>query len=232
MHFLSIESSTKDFALALNCDAKVLRYKKVRQTKLLENVILRHIDALLTRARLRLQDVDAFVISLGPGSFTSLRVGLATVKAFCMALKKPLVGICSLDIIAHGVADQVCDEICVIVDARRHMVYSAIYQRTPRGLKLSKTYTLSALQDVLDHVQGQTLFVGDAVGIYEQDIKKAYHNNQGSCRALFSEDKFWHPQAKVLAHLGFERLSKKQFDEPATIVPIYLYEDDCQVTKK
>lgn len=232
MHFISIESSTKNFSLALNSDAKVLRHKTITHAKLLENVILRHIDAVLKLSQLRISNMDAFVISLGPGSFTSLRVGLATVKAFCMAMKKPLVGICSLDIIAHGVANQVCDEICVIVDARRQLVYSAIYKKTQYGLTITKPYTLSSLGNVLDHVQGQTLFVGDAVGLYEQDIRKSYQKIKSGCQALFAAEKYWLPQAKVLAALGFKRLSKKEFDEPATIVPVYLYEDDCQVTKR
>ena len=88
MHFLSIESSTKNFALAVSCDGKVLRHKTARNSKLLENVILTNIDALLKLAKVPFKKMDAFVISLGPGSFTSLRVGLATVKAFCMATQK------------------------------------------------------------------------------------------------------------------------------------------------
>ena len=232
MYFLSIESSTKNFALAVSHDDKVLRYRTITHAKRLENVILTHIDALLRLAKVPFKKIDAFVISLGPGSFTSLRVGLATVKAFCMATQKPMVGISSLDIIAHGVASITCDEVCVLIDARRDQVYSAIYQRSTVGLKLSKAYALSPLADVLDYVKGATLFVGDALGIYEQDIVKAYNKSFTTCKALYAPQKLWLPKADVMAKLGFDRLSKKQFDEAAMVVPIYLYEDACQVQPK
>ncbi len=232
MHFLSIESSTKNFTLAVSRDDKVLRHKTARNSTLLENVILPNIDALLKLANVPFKKIDAFVVSLGPGSFTSLRVGLATVKAFCLATQKPMVGICSLDVIAHGAGDIACDEICVLIDARRNLVYSAIYQRTNTGLRLSKTYALSSIADVLKHVHGTTLFVGDALGLYQPEIKQAYAHCAKTCKVLLAPQKLWLPKAEVLAHLGFERLQKKAFDEAASVAPIYLYDDDCQVQGK
>ncbi len=222
MYFLSIESSTQNFAIALNLDGKVLRHKTVKHAKLLEDVILKNIDALLSQAKVPFSKIDAFVVGLGPGSFTSLRVGLSTVKAFCLATQKPLVGICSLDIIAYAACDASSDDICVIVDARRNLVYSAIYQKTATGLKLRKGYTLSSFVDVAAMVKPKTLFVGDAVGIYAKDIQKI----KGIC----APEKMWLPTAKVLAMLGQKRIEEKAFDDAATVVPIYLYEDDCQVS--
>ena len=134
MHFLSIETSTKNCALAVSKDAKVLCARNFPSEKLLEDSIIPAIDKVLKLAKLSFAKVDAFAVGLGPGSFTSLRVGLSTVKAFCLATGKPVVGICSLDVIAEGVAALPCDEICVIVDARRGMLYSGLYQKTPQGL--------------------------------------------------------------------------------------------------
>src|SRR5688572_19647458 len=101
MHFLSLETSTKIFSLAINRDDKVLRFRNLKSAKILENSIIGAIDKLLDSAELKFNQVDAFVIALGPGSFTSLRVGLSTVKAFAMATNKPVVGVVSLDVIAH-----------------------------------------------------------------------------------------------------------------------------------
>ncbi len=229
MHFLSIESSTKNFALAVSEGAKVLRHKTFVHTKLLEDVILKNIDVLLGSAKIPFNKIDAFVVSLGPGSFTSLRVGLATIKAFCLATGKPMAGICSLDTIAHGQPEGKYDEICVIVDARRSMVYSAIYQRSSHGLRISRPYALSPLTEVLDFVHGTTLFTGDAVALYQKDIKKAYADHGGKCRPVFAGKEAWQPKPEVLARLGFERLHKKDYDDPAAVTPIYLYEDSCQV---
>ena len=103
MYFLSFETSTKIFSLALSKDEKVLRYRNLKTALVLEDSILPAVDKILESAGIKFSQIDGFAIALGPGSFTSLRVGLATVKAFAMATGKPVVGIPTLDIIAHGV---------------------------------------------------------------------------------------------------------------------------------
>jgi tRNA threonylcarbamoyladenosine biosynthesis protein TsaB len=228
MHFLSLETSTKNFSLSVSKDSKVLRFKNKASAKILEDSIIPTIDKVLDSARLSLEKLDALAISLGPGSFTSLRVGLSTVKAFAMGTGKPVVGICSLDILAQGVLDKKCDEICVLIDARRGMVYSAIYDKT---LKLKADYRLSSLDAVLDNVHGHTLFVGDGSELYKKEIQAAYKEHGGSCQASFAGEKLAVPDARHLAKLAFERLSKKDYDDIGTLQPIYLYAEDCQVDK-
>src|ERR1700690_2938507 len=119
MYFLSFETSTKVFSLALNKDEKVLRYRNLKTALVLEDSILPVMDKMLDSAGIKFGQIDGFAIALGPGSFTSLRVGLSTVKAFAMATQKPVVGIPTMDIIARGVNLGASDEICVINDARR-----------------------------------------------------------------------------------------------------------------
>ena len=111
MYFLSFETSTKIFSLAINKDEKVLRYRNVKTAFILENSILPMVDLILDSAGVKFSQIDGFAIALGPGSFTSLRVGLATVKAFAMSTGKPVVGIPTLDIIASGVDLGSCNEI-------------------------------------------------------------------------------------------------------------------------
>src|SRR5438093_794484 len=103
MYFLSFETSTKIFSLAVSKDQKVLRSRNLKTTSILEDCMLPAMDKLLDAAGLKFGQMDGFAIALGPGSFTSLRVGLATVKAFAMSTGKPVVGIPSLDIIAHHI---------------------------------------------------------------------------------------------------------------------------------
>ncbi len=284
MYFLSIESSTKVFSLALSRDAKVLRFRNLNVDKALEHSIVPAIDKILGSAGISFKKLDAFAVGIGPGSFTSLRVGLATVKAFAMATGKPVVGISSLDVIAQGTAVTPCDEICVLSDARRGMVYAAIYGSTrpsgllalskveglttsgptrPSGLlalskveglttsgstrpdqtvgtrspqaanlKRKSDHMLCGLNIVLDKVHGKTLFVGDGAGLYRDEIIRAYKECDSSCTAVFAARNLWHPKAKVLAKLAFERLAAKDYDDSERLVPLYLYAADCQVTPK
>ncbi len=228
MYFLSFETSTKNFSLALSQDEKVLRYRNLASASVLEDAILPAVDKILEAAKLPFNKVDAFAIALGPGSFTSLRVGLSTVKAFALSTNKPIVGIPSMDIVAHGVDRQVYDQICVISDARRGMVYAGLY-----GVKGRQgDYVLTSLENVLAKVEGRTLFVGDALKIYRKNIEEAYQQYEnGSCQCFFADEKYWYPQAKVMAALAYERFSKQHYDDAATLLPLYLYPEDCQVSR-
>jgi tRNA threonylcarbamoyladenosine biosynthesis protein TsaB len=241
MYFLSFETSTKIFSLALNKDEKVLRYRNLKTASILEDSILPAVDKILDSAGIKFSRIDGFAIALGPGSFTSLRVGLATVKAFAMGTAKPVVGIPSLDIIAHGIQNKWSsyptltvvrhsresgnpfdhyDEICVITDARRGNVYACLYGHKGGALVRKSDYLLTSLDDVLKKVHGKTLFVGDAIGLYRNRFSKF----------LFADEKWWYPRSTVMASLAYERFESKQYDDPASLVPLYLYPQDCQVT--
>ena len=232
MYILSLETSTRNFSLAVSKDEKVLRSRNIRTDKILESSMIGAIEKILGFCDLTFEQVDALVVGLGPGSFTSLRVGLSTVKAFALATKKKLVGVCSLDVIASGVVGAKVDEICVLVDARREKVYAAIYDK---NLSLKSEYMLTSIDDVLKLVQGKTLFVGDGIPLYKKHIEQAYRSHSkekaNGCQPVFASEKFWYPQAKELAKLGGRRLQKKDFDDPAMILPIYLYPQDCQVNR-
>ncbi len=224
MYLLSLETSTKSFSLAVSKDEKILRFRNMRTAKILESSIITAIDRLLKSCHLDLQKIDTFAIGLGPGSFTSLRVGLSTVKGFTLALNKNIVGIGGLDMIAQGVGKIQADQICVIVDARRGKIYTAIYDKA----MVQKTeYLLTTVEDILKKLKGTTLFVGDGLSLYKGVIEKTY---QG--QSIFAPEKFWYPKAQVLAKLGFKKAKQKQYDDPAKIVPVYLYPQDCQVDKR
>jgi tRNA threonylcarbamoyladenosine biosynthesis protein TsaB len=248
MYFLSFETSTKVFSLALSQDAKVLRSRSLKTDTILEDVILPAMDGLLKAAKVKFAQLDGFAIALGPGSFTSLRVGLSTVKAFALGTGKPVVGIPTMDIIAYpfchsretpscrvfpkviGNPEKKYDEICVVLDARREKVYACLYG--PDGRRKSD-YLLTTIDDILDKVHGKTLFVGDALGLYRPAIEEACRKyakaKNNACQCLLAEEKYGYPQAKVMAALAFERFKNQQYDDAATLLPLYLYPQDCQV---
>lgn len=76
-----------------------------------------------------LDDLDAIAVTIGPGSYTGLRVGLATAKGLCFALNKPLIAINTLDLMASGAVSVQTELICPMIDARRMEVYTAIYDK-------------------------------------------------------------------------------------------------------
>jgi tRNA threonylcarbamoyladenosine biosynthesis protein TsaB len=233
MYFLSFETSTKVFSLALNKDEKVLRYRNLMSASVLEDCILPAMDKMLHMAGVDLGAIDGFAVGLGPGSFTSLRVGLATVKALAMATSKPVVGIPSMDTIAYGVREADADEICVLNDARRGKVYACLYGSKGHSLEAKSGYLLEPLKDVLEKVSGRTFFVGEALASYRKEIEAAYQKHaarNNACKCLFAAEKWWYPQAREMSSLAYERFCNKRYDDAAKLLPLYLYPQDCQVS--
>ena len=218
MKLLSIDTSTKNFSLAVSDQGKILAEKNIKLDKVLSDSIIPSIDQILKKTKLSLERVDGFVVGLGPGSFTSLRVGLSTIKAFAMTLNKPVVGIPSLDAIASGVEED--GLICALTDARREMVYACLYEKKDQALKRQSEYLLTPVKDLLKMIKGQTIFVGDGISLLPKDEKYS-----------LAQEKFWYPQAKFLVPLALERFKNKKFDNAAKLVPLYLYPEDCQVNR-
>lgn len=232
MNILSIDTSTKNFSLAVSKDQRVVRYRNIHLDKVLESSIIPAIDGILKLAKIPFEDLDGFAVGLGPGSFTSLRVGLSTIKAFALATGKPVVGVCSLDVVALNVLNVKCDEICVIMDARRNLLYACLYNQKNGELIRKTEPMLISLDDLLNKVHGRTLFAGDAVALLRNTIKEKYRQaaKQGSkCAALFAPGSAGIPQARKLFMLAFGRFCNKEYDESEVLNPVYLYAQDCQV---
>lgn len=232
MNILAIETSSKNFSIAVAKDGRVVRYRNMILDKVLESSIIPAVDQILKKAGVKLSAVDGFAVGLGPGSFTSLRVGVSTVKALSLSTGKPVVGVPSLDVIAANVSGETCDEICVVTDARRGMVYAGLYKKANGAIERKSELMLTTIQDVLDRVHGTTLFVGDAVALYRKPIEDAYAASAQkgtTCRAVFAPEKSAVAQAAKLSELACRRFSKKVYDDNGALVPVYLYAQDCQV---
>lgn len=225
MNLLAIDTSSRRFSLAVARDGKIFRFRSILLKKVLSDSIMPAIEGILKNAGLRLAELDGFAVGLGPGSFTSLRVGLSTVKGLAFALKKPVVGISSLDVLAMNIARD--GQICAVCDAKRNMAYACLYQKKGDVLKRKSRYLLTDIKDVLKRIKGGVTFVGDGVPLFRAAIEKAAGINPH-----FADEKQMYPQARHLAALAMKRFEAKEYDAAETLVPLYLYPEDCQVTNK
>ncbi|RKY01883.1 tRNA (adenosine(37)-N6)-threonylcarbamoyltransferase complex dimerization subunit type 1 TsaB, partial [Candidatus Poribacteria bacterium] len=126
MRVLGIDTSTTTGSIGLIDGDKVVAEHVLDVMETHSSRLMPAIDQMLKKAGLSIWDVDLIAVSKGPGSFTGLRVGVATAKGLAYALRKPIVGVPSLDVLAFGVKffDGL---ICPLLDARRGEVYGAIY---------------------------------------------------------------------------------------------------------
>lgn len=236
MNILALETSTKHFGLAVMRDGKIVRRHEVVLNKVLSDSIVPAIEKILKQAKTPLAKLDGFAVGLGPGSFTSLRVGMATVKAVAFVTQKPVVGLSSLDAIAANVREEPCDQVCVISDARRNLLYSRLYQMTDDGPRANAECHLSNLESLLDTVEGETLFVGDGIPLFRDEILRRYAEaaklKATDCRPLFADEKFWFPKADAVATLAWPRFLKKKFDDINKLLPMYLYPETCQIQRR
>ena len=229
MNILNLDSSTKTFSIAISRNEKILSFRNLKLEKALATSIVPVIDSALKKAKLSLENIDGFAVGLGPGSFTSLRIGLSTIKAFGIATQRPVVGVSSLDVIAQGVKDLRSDQVCVLCDAKRNMVFASIYKVKNDQVKRTGAYFLSEIKDILKKIKGDCLLVGDGVGIFGKEIKAYFKGKKN--KIVFTDEKYNHVQASNLAALSFERFKGKKTDNINTLAPMYLYPDDCQVRR-
>ncbi len=228
MNILAVDTSTKNYSLAVGDAKKVLARRHVRLAELLSDSMMPGIERVLFLSKLEFDDLDGFAVGLGPGSFTSLRVGISTVKALAWALSKPVVGVPSLDAIAAGANPKRGEQVCVICDARRNLVYAKFYQEKGTSLDTSGECVLLSPETLLKGNRLNTHFIGDGIKIFQNAIKDLA--KQGGWKASFAAEGRWFPEAATILSLAAPKWEAKEFIAPQQLVPLYLYPEDCQVS--
>ncbi len=211
MNILAIDTSTDYLSLALMRDGKIAGRFHRKAPMSHSSLLVPMIDKLLKKTKTRIKDIDGFSISIGPGSFTGLRIGVTTVKGLGYSLKKPIVAIPTLDVIAENVKN-FKGVICPALDARKNKVYACLYKSNGKTIKKISKYLLLPMEELMKKVSkfDKILFLGDVKG----------------------RKKDWHPRAEVVARLGQEYFKKRKFVSPEDLEPLYLYSQECDITGK
>jgi len=144
---LHIETATEVCSIAMARDGNLLALKEQADTREHAALVTRLIEAVSAEAGLALEALDAVAVSNGPGSYTSLRIGLSSAKGICYALDKPLIAVNTLEALAFGSYRQHPASEAVylpMIDARRMEVYTAVFDAGLRQLKAPYTLELQA----------------------------------------------------------------------------------------
>lgn len=127
MRILAIESSAKQSSIALVEDGKLIAQNTQNAGRTHSKTLLPMTHSLLRDMGLTVQDVDQIAVAHGPGSFTGIRIGMATAKGLAMGAGKPLIGVSTLEAMAHQGKHLGVDIVCPVMDARREQVYNALF---------------------------------------------------------------------------------------------------------
>jgi len=224
MNVLAIETSTSQLGVALVEEQRVLGSYELLAERAHAVELPQAVTRVLKAAGIALEQVDGLAIDIGPGSFTGLRIGVAFVKALAFQLKKLVVGVPSLDVMAanHLFAPHL---VCPIVDAKQKKLYAALYRTTDGGLAKQSDYHLLTVEELIPMLKdASVMFLGDGIPLYRQRLAQALGE-----RALFATPDWWFPRVATLGRLGLERLNKGQHDDPSHLVPMYLYPMTCTI---
>lgn len=186
--------------------------------------LLTAIDWLLSEAGIDLQGVDGLAVSLGPGSFTGLRIGMATVKGLATALDKPLLGVSTLDALALNCTGERL--ICAVLDARKKEVYTCFYRVDLQGIpRRDGAIRVVTPQQLTGDIRQPVLFVGDAVMLYGDLWQEALGN-------LFSRAPrmLHYPCAGGIGLLAGEMLQRDQCLDLAVAAPLYVRASDAELS--
>ncbi|MDP8266292.1 MAG: tRNA (adenosine(37)-N6)-threonylcarbamoyltransferase complex dimerization subunit type 1 TsaB [Candidatus Aceula meridiana] len=228
MNILSIDTSSRTFSLCIVKNNKTVASRNIRLNKVLSDAIVPAVDSMLKKTKTPFSKIDGFAVGLGPGSFTGLRVGISTIKGFAFACQKPVVGACSLDLIAMAQAAKTDGDIAVICDAKRNMVYGRLYACVKGKIKPKTDCLLTSIEDFLKDVKNDTLFVGDGVVLFKEQIEKHFRDTRK--KVFFVEEKDSNPQACFLAEAAQEKFKNRK-ELTQGVKPMYLYPQDCQVRR-
>jgi tRNA threonylcarbamoyladenosine biosynthesis protein TsaB len=217
MKVLGMESSTSASSIALVEGKDLLGELWFRASQAHSERLLPGIDGLLRGMGCRLEDLGGIAVGLGPGSFTGLRIALSTAKGLAVGLGVPLVGVSTLEALAHNVPLW-RGVVCPLVDARRGMTYGAIFRSTPGiGTTRQGEDGLRDLAVWLADFSEATVFLGDGAEANRSGIAAVLGD-----RAHFASPELMHPRASVVARLGGRRLMKGGSDDLDSLVPRYI----------
>lgn len=224
MLVLAIDTATKIGSVALYDDkigviGEINLYVKVNHS----NVIMDAVDSLFKLSGLNIKDVDRIAVTIGPGSFTGIRIGTAIAKGLAYSLKKPIVGVNELDVLAH-MGENREDIIVPLIDARKERVYFSKYRYVDSILLREEEYKDGELRDVLEELKGKKVtFIGDGAIVNKKlinEILEKDYNIYSKANSI--------PRAGVAAQISLHLPE----DNLYTLEPLYVNKSQAEREKE
>ena len=224
MIILGIETATQQVGCALGGAEGVFASFHAARGRRHAETLAPAIEFVCEQARIKLREVFVVAVDIGPGLFTGLRVGVATGKAIAHALRVPMIGLSSLDLLAFPVrhADRL---IATVVDARRGEVFYALYRPVPGGVQRVSEARVGPPTELAAELMAlgeDCLLVGDGARRYAEVFDDDRH--VGIAQGVLD-----HPSAAALVELAHPRAIREEFVQPSELEPLYLRRSDAEI---
>jgi tRNA threonylcarbamoyladenosine biosynthesis protein TsaB len=224
MLILGIDTATHQVGCAIGGHEGVLASAHSSRGKRHAETLTPAIDFVRRQARVELSEISVVAVDLGPGLFTGLRVGIASAKAIAHALRVPMIGVTSLDLVAFPV--RFSNRLIVAtVDARRGELYYAFYRQVPGGVQRLSEPELGSPDDLASEIiarSEESLLVGDGALRYAGMFS-------GLSKVELAEQDLAFPTATALVQLAHARALREDWVAPWDLEPLYLRAPDAEI---
>lgn len=225
MIILAVDTSTNVASCAIMDDEKLLGEFLVNDSVTHSQKLLPLISQALDACKLKVSDIDIFAAASGPGSFTGLRIGVATINGLAQSVEKPVVAVSSLKALAESV--RYSEKLIVpLIDARRDRVFASVYRSTNGELEAvmkPDVVELDELMNILEKEEKAALFTGEGIDAYREKIESRLKD-----KAHFTDKAISISRASQVAELAFRDAQMGNTLSYFEMVPDYLRESQAQ----
>jgi len=229
MRILSIDTSNPLASVAVTKDEKVLAETVFNTDRTLSARLIPEIERLLAIASLTINDIDLFACSIGPGSFTGVRAGVATIQGLALATGKPCIGFSTLALLASNLP-LAAYPVCTLLDARKSEVYGALFDcldSSPKTIINDCVLPPEAfLELIIKSVDQPVIFCGDGAVRYKEVI-----TDKMGTKAIFASFTHNAVHAANGAVLALEEYKVGKTIKPEQLLPVYLRASEAEYAK-
>ena len=222
MKILSIETSGKVCAVALAEDDKLIKEKKIEDENTHSVKLMPLVEELLKEEHISIQDIDLFACDIGPGSFTGIRIGVSTVKAFLDVTRKQAVGVTSLELLAYHLDTNAI--ICSLIDAKNKNVYAGFFKKKNAIYEPIGEFAFSSIEGIIQKAKDKKekiIFIGNGSILYKDMIESNIENVE-----VITDKEKNELNARNIAHIAY--LKQKEAVDSNHLQPIYLRKSNAE----
>jgi len=216
MNILAIETSHLVGSVALARDGQIVAEESFQEGMVHGRELVPRLKDLVEHAGWSPSTLDLIAVSIGPGSYTGLRVGVMTAKTLAYATQTDVVAVPSLDVLARNAPPE-AETVCPVVDAKRKQLYNCLYDGSrERQGEFAVAYPEELAEDLPDG----TLLLGDALEYYREVFSRP--------GLTVADEALWQPRAAIVAELGYRLYQGGQRDSAMALAPLYLRRPEAE----
>lgn len=223
MRVLGLDTSTKYAGVAVVEEGKLLAHASLQFMASHSEKLIPEIAHTLEIMKIPLESIEIYAVTIGPGSFTGLRVAISTVKGLSFVTGKKIAPLSTLEVMARGLPlTDFC--ICPMLDARKNEVYAALFKWKDGILIRLRDDSVLKPERLVEWISEKTVFIGDGASLYRDKLINTF-----SDKAFFTHSIYNVPSPAIVALMGEEKSKRGELVSARTLAPLYLRKSEAEI---